>query len=79
MLELRGLATVGVEDHFVKLPADDVLSYSKVQRLVFLGENFVGPFYSHMDALEVNLRGGEQAYVADVAANRILLDINKLD
>ena len=80
MLELKNL-TDGFEgyDGPILVPADKVASYEKVHLTIFLGENFVGPMYTHRRALEVNLTHGASVYAADCAVNRILLDINKLD
>ena len=63
----------------VMIPADKVASYEKVHRPVFLGENFLGPFYADHAALEITLTHGAKVYAPDIPENRIILDINRLD
>jgi hypothetical protein len=68
----------------VVIPADGILYYGPVSRLIFIGEystpqTLPTPFYKNLEALEITLKGGDKVYAADVAANRIVLDINKLD
>ncbi len=80
MLELEN--TPGGVDGYtgpVMVPADKIASYECIHRTVFLGENFLGPFFTHHDAVEITLTHGAKVYAADVPTNRILLDINLLE
>jgi hypothetical protein len=63
----------------VVVPADKIASFERIHRTIFLGENFVGPFYTNQNALEITLTHGAKVYAADVPENRILLTINKQD
>ena len=80
MLELKNVPG-GFEgyDGPVLLPAEKIASYERVRQTVFLGENNIGPFFTHFDALEVMLTHGETVFAADCAVNRILLDMSKLE
>lgn len=63
----------------IMLPAEKIQSFQKVLLTMLVGENFWGPQYTHVEALEVKLVHGEHVYAANSAVNRILLAINQLD
>jgi hypothetical protein len=77
MLELENFwnSTTGP----VMIPSEKIAGYQPIKRTVFLGENFLGPFFTDQDALEITLSHGAKVYCADVPENRILLDVSRLE
>lgn len=55
----------------VILPPEHISGYERITRTLFMGENYMGPQYSHHHALEITLDHGQKVLVLDTPENRL--------
>jgi hypothetical protein len=61
----------------VMLPPEKIADYQRVERLVLVGENWMGPQYTSHKALVITLEHGEEVYALDTVENRLLIGMHR--